>query len=86
MFVIRLFISRKIVAILAMSGNLDGARLLLIAVANGFDRKFDANFTSYFVGILSVLNAFLVLRDFRIKFTSLEVTCLAEAKELLELK
>ena len=68
-----------------MSGNLDGARLLLIAVANGFDRKLDANFTS-FVSILSVPDSFLVLRDFRIKFTSLEVTCLAEAKELLELK
>ena len=85
MFVIRLFISRKIVATLAMSGNLDGARLLLIAVANGFDRKLDANFTS-FVSILSVPDSFLVLRDFKIKFTSLEVTCLAEAKELLELK
>ena len=85
MFVIRLFISRKIVATLAMSGTLDGARLLLIAVANGFDRKLDANFTS-FVSILSVPDTFLVLRDFRIKFTSLEVTCLAEAKELLELK
>ena len=68
-----------------MSGNLDGARLLLIAVANGSDRKLDANFTS-FVSILSVPDSFLVLRDFRIKFTSLEVTCLAEAKELLELK
>ena len=68
-----------------MSGNLDGARLLLIAVANGFDRKLDANFTS-FVSILSVPDSFLVLRDFRIKFTSLEVTCLAEAEELLELK
>ena len=68
-----------------MSGNLDGARLLLIAVANGFDRKLDANFTS-FVSILSVPDSFLVLRDFRIKFTSLEVTYLAEAKELLELK
>ena len=85
MFVIRLFISKKIVATLAMSGNLDGARLLLIAVANGSDRKLDANFTS-FVSILSVPDSFLVLRDFRIKFTSLEVTCLAEAKELLELK
>ena len=73
------------VATLAMSGNLDEARLLLIAVANGVDRKSDANFTS-FIGILSVLDAFLVLRDFRIKFTSLEATCLAEAKELLEFK
>ena len=70
---------------LAMSGNLDEARLLLIGVANGVDRKSDANFTS-FVGILSVPDAFLVLRDFRIKFTSLKVTCLAEAKELLEFK
>ena len=66
------------VATLAVSGNLDKARLLLIAVANGYDRKFDANFTS-FVGILSVPDAFLVLRDFRIKFTSLEVTCLAQS-------
>ena len=68
-----------------MSGNLDEARLLLIAVANGFDRKFDANFKSFF-GILSVPNTFLVLIDFRTKFTSLEVTCLAEVKVLLELK
>ena len=73
------------VATLAMSGKLDEARLLLIAVTNGFNRKFDASFTS-FVGILSVPDTFLVLRDFRIKFTSLEVTCLAEAKVLLELK
>ena len=73
------------VATLAMSENLDVARLLLIAVANGVDRKSDANFTS-FVGILSIPDAFLALRDFRIKFTSLEVPCLAEAKVLLELK
>ena len=72
------------VATFAMSGNLDEARLLLTAVANGVDRKFDANFAS-FVGILSVPDAFLLLRDFRIKFTSSEVTCLAEAKVLLEL-
>ena len=39
-----------------------------------------------FVGILSVPDAFLELRDFRIKFASLEVTCLVEAKVLLELK
>ena len=38
------------VATLAMSGNLDEVRLLLIAVANSVDRKSDANFTS-FVGI-----------------------------------
>ena len=73
------------VASLTMSGNLDEARLLLIAVTNGFDRKFDANFTS-FVGILFAPDAFLVLRDFRIKFTSLEVTCLPVVKVLLELK
>ena len=71
------------VATLAMSKNLNEARLLLIAIANGFDRNFDANFSS-FVGILSVPDAFLVLRAFRIKFASLEVTCLAEAKLLLE--
>ena len=41
--------------------------------------KFDANFTG-FVGILSVPDAFLVLRNFRIKFTSSEVTFLAETK------
>ena len=68
-----------------MTGNLDEARLLLIAVANSIDRTFDANFTSLF-GILSVPGAFLVLKDFGIKFTSLQVTCLAEAKALLELK
>ena len=67
-----------------MSGNLDEARLLLITVVNGFDEKFDANLTS-FVGILSVPDTFLVLRDFRIKFTSLEVTSLVEANVLLEL-
>ena len=72
------------VATLAMSGNLDEARLLLITVVNGFDKKFDANLTS-FVGILSVPDTFLVLRDFRIKFTSLEVTSLVEANVLLEL-
>ena len=38
---------------LDMSENLDEARLLLIALANGFDRKSDANCTS-FTGILSV--------------------------------
>ena len=72
------------VATLDMPEKLDEARLLLIAVANGFDRNFDANFTS-FVEILSVPDAFLVLRDFRIKFTLLEVTFLAVAKVLLEL-
>ena len=57
-------------ATLAMSGNLDDTRLWLIAVANGFNWKFDANFTS-FVGILSVPDAFLLLRDFTIKSNSL---------------
>ena len=51
------------VATLAMSGNLDEARLLLIAAANGFDRKFDANFTS-FVLILSVPDAFFGVERF----------------------
>ena len=50
------------VATFTMSGKLDQARLLLIAVANGVDRKFDANFTS-FAGIVSVPDAFLVLRN-----------------------
>ena len=62
-------------AILAMSENLDEARLLLVAVANGFDRKFDANFTS-FIGILSVPDASLVLRDFRIKDITNPYNCL----------
>ena len=70
---------------LFISGNLHEATLLLIAVANGVDRKFDSNFRS-FVGILSVLDVFLVLRDFRIKFISLEVNCLAEPNVFLELK
>ena len=73
------------VSTLATSENLDKARLLLIVVANGFDRKSDANVTS-FDGILSVLDAFLVWSDFRIKFTSLDVICKAEATVLLELK
>ena len=68
-------------AFLAISGNLDESRLLLIAIANGVDRKFDADLKSL-VGILSVPDVFLVLRDFRIQFTSLEVTCLAEGKVL----
>ena len=72
-------------ATLAMSGNLDEWRLLLIAVANGVDRTCGANFTS-FIGILSIPDTILVLRDFRIKFTSLKVTCLVEVKVLLELK
>ena len=62
-------------AILAMSENLDEARLSLVAVANGFDRKFDANFTS-FIGILSVPDASLVLRDFRIKDITNPYNCL----------
>ena len=73
------------VATLAMSGNLDEAILLLITFANGVDKKSDAIFTS-FVGILSVPDAFLVLTDFRIKFTTLEVIGLSDAKVLLELK
>ena len=72
------------VAISAMSRNFDEARLLLIAIANGGDRKFDANLTS-FAGILSVPGTFLVLRNLSL-FTSLEVICLAEGKVSLELK
>ena len=57
---------------LAVSGNLNEARLLLIAIANAADRKRDANLTSFKV-ILSVphaflADAFLVLRDFRVMF------------------
>lgn len=73
------------VTFLVMLRNLDEARLLLIAIANSVDRKFDANLTS-FVGILSVPDTFLVLRDFRITFTSLEVTCLDENKVLSDFK
>ena len=66
-----MFLSKGMtVAILSMSENLDEARLLLITLANGVDRKFDVNFTSFV--ILSVQDASLVLRDFRIMFTSLE--------------
>ena len=67
-----------------MSRNLV-ARLLLIAIGNGVDRKFDANLTS-FGGILSVRDVFLMSKDFRTKFTSLKVTCFAETKVLLQLK
>ena len=73
------------VVTLAMSPKFDEAILLLIAVTNGVDRKFDAN-VPIFVGILSVTVALLVLRDFRVKFISLEETCFAEARVLLELK
>ena len=36
------------VATLTMSGKLDEARLLSIAIANGFDRKFDVNLIIHF--------------------------------------
>ena len=77
------FLSR--VTTIEMSGNLDEGRLLLIAISNDVDRKFDASLTN-FVGILSVPDAFLVLGDFRNKFMSLEATCIAEGKVLLELE
>ena len=77
------FLSR--VTTIEMSGNLDEGRLLLIAISNDVDRKFDANLSS-FVVILSVPDAFLMLGDFRNKFTSSEVTCIAEGKVLLELE
>ena len=67
----------------AMSGN--EARLLLIAVSNDIDKKIDANLTS-FVGILSVPDVVLVLRNFGTKFTSWQVTYLAYCKAWLELK
>ena len=73
------------VAVLSISGNLDEARMLVIAIANDVDETFGTNVTT-FVGILSVPDTFLMLRDFRIKFTLLEVTCLTEGKVLLELK
>ena len=65
------------VAVLAMSRNLDEARLLLIAIANGVDRKHDANLTT-FVGILSALLELLLLHW--------KITCLAKSKVLLKLK
>ena len=67
----------------AMSGN--EARLLLIAVSNDVDKKIDVNLTS-FVGILSVPDVVLVLRNFGTKFTSWQVTYLAYCKAWLELK
>ena len=71
-FVISLFINRNDCSnFLAMPGNLDEARLLLIAIANGFDGKFDGNLTS-FDGILFVQDAPMVLRGFRTKFTCLK--------------
>ena len=72
---------RMTVATLALSENLDEARL---AIANGIDRRLNANLTS-FVGIFSVPGAFLVLKDFRVKFTYLDVTSLANGKLLLRL-
>ena len=51
----------------------------MITIANDVDRKLDANSTSL-VPILFVPELFLVLADFSVKFTSLEVTCVAEAK------
>ena len=64
--------------------NENETRLLkaIKAIANSVDRKIDANLTS-FVGILSVPDVFLPLRDFKIKFTSLEEICLAEGKVFL---
>ena len=57
----------------------------MITIANGVDRKFYAKMIS-FVGILSVSDTFLVSKDFRVKFTSLEVTGRVEGKLLLKLK
>ena len=49
------------VATLAISGNLDEARMLLISVANGVDRKFDANLAS-FVGTYPYQTPFYIER------------------------
>ena len=56
-----------------------------MAVSNDIDKKIDANLTS-FVGILSVPDVVLVLRNFGTKFTSWQVTYLAYCKAWLELK
>ena len=56
-----------------------------MAVSNDIDKKIDANLTS-FVGILSVPDVVLVLRNFGTKFTSGQVTYLAYCKAWLELK
>ena len=48
-----------------MSGNLDEAKLLLITITDSIDKTFDSNLIS-FVGILSILHHFFVLRDIRI--------------------
>ena len=53
------------VATLAMSGNLDDARVLLIAIGYGVD-----NFRQYFIRTRRLL----VLRDFRIKFKLTQMT------------
>ena len=66
------------VAILAMPGNLDKARPLLIVIANDVDRKFDVNLKC-FASISSVSDAFLVFQI--LDFTSLEVLVLHERKE-----
>ena len=50
-----------IVATLAISGNLDETRMLLISVANGFDRKFDVNLGS-FVGTYPYQTPFYIER------------------------
>ena len=77
------FVFLSIGTTVAMSGN--EARLLLIAVSNDVDRKIDSNLTS-FVGILSVPDVVLMLRNFGTKFTSQQVTYLAYCKAWLELK
>ena len=58
--------------------------LLLIAIASGVVRKLGANLTKRC--ILSAPDTFSVLTDFKVKFTLLKVTCLAEGKVLLKLK
>ena len=84
-FVICLFVSRNDCSNFYISRHLDEARLFLIAFANSVDRNFDTKFT-IFTGILSAPNTFLVLRDFRIRFTSFGGTCLVEDTVSLELE
>ena len=69
------------VAILTISGNVNEAKLLLITNAKGLDKKLLLTWQ-----VSSIDCTFLVSRDTRIYFTSLEVTFLLKFKGLLDLK
>lgn len=51
----------------------------MIAIAKDIDRMFGANSTNYF-DTSFIPAVFLVLREFRINFMSLEVICTAEGE------